>query len=100
MSTKFSTFASSIKSESAFDVLAVAKRLKQDGKDVIELEIGDSPFPSSPSAIQAGIAAIQEDHCHYGPSLGIPSFRAAAAEYVNAEYGLQVKAENVVAPKI
>jgi len=97
MSTKFSTFASSIKSESAFDVLAVAKRLKQDGKDVIELEIGDSPFPSSPSAIQAGIAAIQEDHCHYGPSLGIPSFRAAAAEYVNAEYGLQVKAENVVA---
>lgn len=97
MSTKFSTFASSIKSESAFDVLAVAKRLKQDGKDVIELEIGDSPFPSSPSAIQAGIAAIQEDHCHYGPSLGIPSFRAAAAEYVNAEYGLQVKAENIVA---
>ena len=97
MPTKFSTFASSIKSESAFDVLAVAKRLKAEGKDVIELEIGDSPFPSSTSAVQAGIRAIEEDHCHYGPSLGLPAFRAAAADYVNAEYGLNVAAENVVA---
>ena len=38
----------------AFDVLAVAKRLKAEGKDVIELQIGDSPFPSTASARAAG----------------------------------------------
>ena len=43
----FSKFASSLTSETAFDVLAVAKRLKSSGKDVIELQIGDSPFPST-----------------------------------------------------
>ena len=97
MPASFSHFANSVETETAFDVLAIAKRLIADGKDVIELEIGDSPFPSSPSAVEAGIQAIRDDHCHYGPSTGIPAFREAAAAYVNREYGLQVSAENVVA---
>ena len=40
-----SRFAASVKTEGAFAVLAVARRLAAAGKDVIELEIGDSPFP-------------------------------------------------------
>lgn len=96
MQPTYSEFASAVETETAFDVLAVAKQLKAAGKDVIELEIGDSPFPTSTSAAKAGIEAIEADHCHYGPSLGIPEFRQAAAEYVNREYGLSVSAENVV----
>jgi len=97
MEPKFSDFANSIESESAFDVLAVAKQLVASGKDVIELEIGDSPFPSSPSAIVEGIRAIENDECHYGPSIGISEFRQAAAEYVQNEYGIPATAENIVA---
>lgn len=97
MVPSFSKFAASVETETAFDVLAVAKQLKATGKDVIELEIGDSPFPTSPSAVAAGVEAIQADQCHYGPSIGLPEYRQAAAEYVNEEYGLQVTAENVVA---
>ena len=67
------------------------------GKDVIELEIGDSPFPSAAAAVEAGIAAVQADHCHYGPSTGLPEFRQAAADYVNREYNLEATAEHVVA---
>ncbi len=97
MSVTFSQFASSVETETAFDVLAIAKKLKAAGKDVIELEIGDSPFPTSPSAVEAGIQAIRDDKCHYGPSTGLPEFRQAAADYVNNEYGLGAAAENVVA---
>src|SRR5580765_7827161 len=93
----FSRFASSVGVETAFSVLAVAKRLMAGGKDVIELEIGDSPFPTPPRAIEAGVEAIRAGHSRYGPSLGIPEFRTAAAEYVNREYGLTVTAENVIA---
>jgi aspartate aminotransferase len=93
----FSRFASSVDVETAFSVLAVAKRLIAGGKNVIELEIGDSPFPSPPAAIQAGIDAIRAGQSRYGPSLGIVEFRTAAAEYLNREYGLPVTAENVVA---
>jgi aspartate aminotransferase len=93
----FSQFASSVDVESAFTVLAVAKRLIAAGKDVIELEIGDSPFSTPPKAIEAGVQAIRDGHSRYGPSLGIMEFRQAAAEYVNREYRLSVAAENVVA---
>ena len=97
MEMSFSNFAVSVETETAFDVLAIARQLIADGKDVIELEIGDSPFPTSPSAVEAGIQAIRDDQCHYGPSVGLPAFRAAAADYVNQEYGLSVSADNVVA---
>jgi aspartate aminotransferase len=93
----FSRFASSVGVESAFTVLAVAKKLMAAGKDVIELEIGDSPFATPPKAIDAAIQAIRDGHTRYGPSLGIPEFRKAAAEYVNREYGLSVTADHVVA---
>jgi aspartate aminotransferase len=93
----FSTFASSVDVESAFTVLAVAKKLMAAGKDVIELEIGDSPFATPQKAIDTAIQAIRDGHTRYGPSLGIPEFRKAAADYVNREYKLTVTADNVVA---
>jgi aspartate aminotransferase len=96
MTPQFSEFAQSVRTETAFDVLASARRWKSTGKDVIELEIGDSPFPSSTSAVAAGIQAIRDDHCHYGPSAGIPELREAAAEYLNREYHLEVTAANIV----
>jgi aspartate aminotransferase len=96
-SVSFSEFAQSVRAETAFDVLAAAKKWKLTGKDVIELEIGDSPFPSSPSAVEAGIRAIQDDQCHYGPSAGLAEFREAAAQYLGDEYAVSVSAENVVA---
>jgi aspartate aminotransferase len=93
----FSKFASSVGVESAFTVLAVAKRLMAGGKDVIELEIGDSPFSTPPKAIEAGVQAIRDGHSRYGPSLGLMEFRKAASEYLNREYGLSVTADHVVA---
>ena len=82
--------------ESAFSVLAVAKRLKAAGKDVIELEIGDSPFPSTAAAKRAGIEAIEADQTHYCPSAGLPEFREAAAEFVSRQHGIQLSAANIV----
>jgi aspartate aminotransferase len=94
---QLSAFARGLTAESAFDVLAVARRLKAGGKDVIELQIGDSPFPTTKSAIAAGKAAIDAGRTHYCPSLGLPEFRASAARLVRAEFGIPATAENVVA---
>ena len=91
-----SRFARGLTAETAFDVLAVAKRLKAAGKDVIELQIGDSPFPSPRHAVAAGIRAIEEGQTHYCASPGVPSFREAAAESYRHEFGVEVSAENIV----
>jgi len=96
MSVTYSEFSVGVKDETAFAVLAIAKRLKAAGKKVIELEIGDSPFPSTPAAKQAGHDAINADQTHYAPSLGIPDLRRAAADYVRREHGIDAKPENMV----
>lgn len=91
-----SAFASGLNAETAFDVLAVAKALKATGKDVVELQIGDSPFPSTASALSAGKAAIDAGVTRYCPSIGLPEFRETIAKTVRAEFGIPANAENVV----
>lgn len=96
MSAQLSDFARSLSVETAFTVLAVAKQLKAKGKDVVELEIGDSPFDSTASARSAGIDAIQKGHTHYCPSPGLPEFRQGAADFVRSEFGIPAGPENIV----
>ncbi len=91
-----SAFAHGLTTETAFDVLAVAKKLQASGKDVIALQIGDSPFPSTASAIAAGKAAIDAGQTRYAPSQGLPDFRRTIAETVKAEFGIPASADNVV----
>src|SRR3984957_9231244 len=93
---RLSSLAQNLTAETAFTVLAVARALKAKGKDIVELEIGDSQFPSTPHAKRTGIQAIEENETGYCASLGLPDFRAAAARFVSAEFDYSVTAENVV----
>jgi aspartate aminotransferase len=96
MPVRYSGFALSVGIETAFSVLAVARRLQAAGKRIIELEIGDSPFPATQSAKGAAISAIEADQSHYGPSTGLPELREAAAAYLGSAHGVAAQAENVV----
>jgi len=96
MTPTLSTFARGLTAETAFDVLAVARRLMAAGKDVIALQIGDSPYPSASSAIQAGKAAIDAGQTRYAPSLGLLEFRETIARTVKAEFHIPATAENIV----
>ena len=96
MPASLSQFARSLNTETSFDVLAVARRLKAQGKDVIELQIGDSPFPTPGHARAAGIDAIQQHQSHYCPSLGLTEFRETIARHYSAEFGVPITAAHVV----
>ncbi len=97
MATRLSNFARSLSVETAFTVLALARSLKASGKDIVELEIGDSPFDSTAAAREGGIEAIKSNQSHYCPSPGIPEFRAAAAEFVREEFDIPAEPGNIVA---
>jgi aspartate aminotransferase len=94
---QLSRFARSLTVETAFTVLGMARSLKARGKDIVELEIGDSPFDSTSAARAGGVAAIEANQSHYCPSPGIPEFRQAAADFVRNEFGIPAELENIVA---
>jgi aspartate aminotransferase len=96
MNPTLSSFARGLTAETAFDVLAVAKRLKSRGKDVVELQIGDSPFTTTQHAREAGLHAIEQNQTHYCASLGLPEFRETIARNYRQEFGVAVGPENVV----
>jgi aspartate aminotransferase len=97
VSAQLSNFARSLSVETAFTVLAIARSLKAAGKDIVELEIGDSPFDSTAAARAGGIEAIKNNQSHYCPSPGIPEFRAAAAQFVREEFDIPAEPANIVA---
>jgi aspartate/methionine/tyrosine aminotransferase len=81
--------------ESAFEVLAKARALERQGKNIIHLEIGEPDFPTPKHVVEAGKRALDEGWTKYGPTPGFPEFREAIAAYVSRTRHIDVAAENV-----
>ncbi len=85
--------------ESAFDVLARARALEAQGRDIIHLEIGEPDFDTPANIVEAGAEALRRGFTHYGPALGLPDLREAVAEYVSRTRGIEVdRAQVCVSP--
>jgi aspartate/methionine/tyrosine aminotransferase len=61
------------------DILARARALEAQGRDVVHMEIGEPDFPTALPIIEAGIAALRAGRTHYTPALGLPELRQAIA---------------------
>lgn len=85
--------------ETAFVVLAKAKQLEAQGKDIIHLEIGEPDFDTPRNIIDSAVDALRGGWTHYGPSAGLPELREAVAEEVTRTRGVKVDpAEVVITP--
>ena len=93
---KFSKGISRLGTESAFIVLARAQQLAAEGKDIINLGIGQPDFRTPDHIVQAGIKALQEGHHGYTPANGLPQLRTAVAEDLAARHGADVNPDNVI----
>ena len=82
--------------ETAFEVLARARLLEREGRDIIHLEIGEPDFDTPSNVVQAGIRALSSGHTHYGPSPGLMEVRERIAQEVSQTRGIPVTADNVV----
>jgi len=82
--------------ETAFEVLAKAKALEKQGKEVIHLEIGEPDFDTPKYIKEAAIKALNDGYTHYVPSAGIPELREAIAEHIAKTRNIEVSPEEVV----
>jgi aspartate aminotransferase len=82
--------------ETAFEVLAKARALEAQGKEIIHLEIGEPDFDTPRHIVEAGIRALQEGYTHYGPTPGLPELREAIARNSREVRGIDTDPSNVV----
>lgn len=82
--------------ETAFEVLAKARVLEAQGREIIHLEIGEPDFATPSNIVDAAKAALDEGYTHYGPSAGLLPLREAIAEDVSRSRGIPVSPEQVV----
>src|SRR6266508_3989137 len=82
--------------ETAFEVLAKARALEAQGRDIVHLEIGEPDFDTPPSIVAAGVAALERGETHYTPSAGVVELREAVAAYLHARRGLTVDPAQVI----
>src|ERR1700680_5013218 len=91
MAIKFANRMQNLGTEGAFEVLAKARMLEAQGKNVIHLEIGEPDFPTPENIVEAAYGAMQADYTHYTPAGGILEVRQAVADFLNRRFGTDVQ---------
>jgi len=92
----FADRMASLGTETAFEVLARAKALERQGKEIIHLEIGEPDFDTPKNIKDAAVKALYGGYTHYVPAAGIPELREAIAEYISKTRKIPVDPEEVV----
>ena len=82
--------------ESAFEVLARARALERQGREIVHLEIGEPDFDTPAHIREAAKRALDEGATHYGPSAGLPELREAIARHVASTRNIDVSPDQVV----
>ncbi len=82
--------------ETAFDVLARAEALRREGKNIINLGIGQPDFPTPENVVEAGRKALKDGHHGYTPANGILPLREAVAADIARRRGVEINPDHVV----
>ncbi len=77
-------------------LLAEARQLEGEGRDIVHMEVGEPDFITATPIIQAGIEALQAGHTHYTAATGLPQLRQAIADWYGHNYQLDIAANRVI----
>jgi aspartate/methionine/tyrosine aminotransferase len=82
--------------ENAFAVLARATALAHQGRDIVNLGIGQPDFQTPAHIVEAAIKALQDGHHGYTPANGLLALREAVARRTLATTGVEVSPESIM----
>ena len=82
--------------ENAFAVLARANALAAQGRDIINLGIGQPDFRTPDFIVEAAVKALREGAHGYTPAVGIPPLREAVAADLHKRFKVAVSPDEVM----
>ncbi|MEP3245824.1 MAG: pyridoxal phosphate-dependent aminotransferase [Sneathiella sp.] len=87
---------SNLGTETAFDVLARAAQLSDQGMQVINLGIGQPDFETPAPIVEAAIKALKDGHHGYTAANGIPELREAVAADIQRRRKVSVSPDTIL----
>ena len=82
--------------ETAFSVLARANKLASEGKNIINLGIGQPDFQTPEHIVEAGIKALRDGHHGYTQSTGIPQLREAVSDDIQRRHKVNISPDQIL----
>jgi len=82
--------------ENAFAVLARATQLIAQGRDIINLGIGQPDFRTPEFIVEAAVKALRDGHHGYTPAVGITPLREAVAADLHKRFKVDVSPDEVM----
>jgi aspartate aminotransferase len=87
---------SRIGEENAFAVLARAGALQSQGRDIINLGIGQPDFSTPPHIVEAAVKALRDGQHGYTPATGVAPLREAVAADLKRRFNVEVSPDLVL----
>ena len=85
-----------IRSFYVMDILEKAKRLENEGEDVVHFEVGEPDFDTPGEICEEAVRWIEKGYTRYTSSLGIDELRSAVARDYVRTYGVDVDPDRVI----
>jgi aspartate aminotransferase len=96
LENRFAERLGRLKGESAFEVLARAKKLEAEGRHIVHFEIGEPDFNTPPNIIDAAKKALDSGFTHYTPSQGYLPLREAIADYTKRWKNVNTNPDEII----
>ncbi|HEX6559023.1 MAG TPA: pyridoxal phosphate-dependent aminotransferase [Longimicrobiales bacterium] len=85
-----------IEASATLAISALTRELRAQGREIIDLGVGEPDFRTPDFISAAGIASIEQGFTHYTPVPGLLSLRKAIAERIRTDIGHAATADGVV----
>jgi aspartate aminotransferase len=79
---RFSDNISSLEPSATLALAARARRLRTEGRSIVDLSAGEPVYGTPDFAAAAGVEAIRAGHLGYPPNQGVPELREAIVDYL------------------
>lgn len=93
---KLSNYINAIREPQTILMAKLSRELKAQGRDVVDLSLGEPDFVTPSHIIEAARQAMDDGYTKYPPVAGYPELRAAICEKLQRDNQLHYKPENIV----
>lgn len=78
------------------EMLARAKALEAEGRDIVHMQAGEPDFTTAPDIVEAGMAALARGETQYSDANGLWALRQAIANYYLSDYGVDIDPRRIM----